>query len=128
MKRFKGENGFVLIDVVFGLFLFILGFAALYGLTEGAVQETQQVFNLTEAANHAQSIMEDLAAHPWSENLAEGRCIPGARVSGEDGRFEWQVYSEWEIPDELLRVQVEVFWQEKGQSRSYILDTLYSSR
>jgi hypothetical protein len=72
--------------------------------------------------------MEDLAAHPWPENLAEGRCIPGERISGEDGRFTWQVYSEWEIPDELLRVQVEVSWLEKGQSRSYTLDTLFASR
>lgn len=126
MNSEKGEQGFVLLDVVFALFLFTLGFAALYGLTEGATQEAQQVLNFTEAANHAQNLMEDLAAHPWLDNLAEGRCKPGETVEGQKGRFQWKVYSEWEVPDELLRVQVEVSWQEKRKIQNYSLDTLFA--
>lgn len=126
MNSKKSEHGFVLLDVVFALFLFTLGFAALYGLTEGATQEAQQVSNLTEAANHAQYVMEDLAAHPWAENFAEGRCTPGETVEGQKGRLHWKVVSEWETPGELLSVQVEVSWQEKRKTQKYSLDTLFS--
>lgn len=126
MNSGKGEQGFVLLDVVFALFLFTLGFTALYGLTEGATQEAQQVINLTEAANHAQYLMEDLAAHPWIDNFAESRCKPGETVEGQKGRFKWQVFAEWHTPGELLRVQVEVTWKEKQKTRNYTLDTLFS--
>lgn len=126
MNTKKGEQGFLLLDVVFALFLFTLGFAALYGLTEGAIQEAQQVSNLTEAANYAQYVMEDLAAHPWTENFAEGSCTPGETVEGQKGRFQWKVVSEWETVGELLSVQVEVSWQEKRKIQKYSLVTLFS--
>lgn len=119
------EQGFVLLDVVFALFLFGLGFTALYGLTEGANQETQQVFNRTEAANRAQNLMENLSAHSWSENLAVGRCIPGGSVEGRDGQFQWEIVSDWEIPSELLRVQVIISWRERGKVQNYALHTFF---
>jgi Tfp pilus assembly protein PilV len=120
------ENGFALLDVVFALFLFTFGFVTFYGLTQGAIQENQEVFNLTEAANFAQNLMEELSAHPWSENLSQGKCIPGENVEGQDGRFQWKVNSEWEVPNELLKVQITVYWKEKGKVQNYSLDTLFS--
>lgn len=126
MKSEKGEQGFVLLDVIFALFLFSLGFVALYGLTEGATLETQQVLNLTEAANQAQNLMEELAAHPWRDNFTEGRCKPGETVVGQKGRFLWKVVSAWDIPGELLSVQVEVSWQENRKTQQYSLNTLFS--
>jgi hypothetical protein len=122
----RRDQGFVLLDVVFALFLFTLGFTALYGLTEGAIHETQQALNFTEAANTAQNLMEDLSAHSWSENLTERRCIPGENVEGENGRFSWRIFSDWETPGELLKIQVTVIWKENGRDQSYSLDTLFS--
>jgi Tfp pilus assembly protein PilV len=126
MNTKLSERGFVLLDVVFALFLFSLGFAALYGLTEGATQEAQQVINLTEAANFAQDLIEDLAAQPWTDNLLKGRCKPGETVEGQKGRFQWKLFSEWDTPGELLRVQVEVSWKEKGKTQKYSLETLFA--
>jgi hypothetical protein len=123
----KASNqGFVLLDVVFALFLFTLGFVALYGLTEGATREAQQVINLTEAANHAQDLMEELSAHSWTDNLAIGRCIPGETVEGQKGRFQWKIFSKWNNPGELLSVEVEILWKEQGKIQNYTLITLFS--
>lgn len=122
----KEDRGFVLLDVVFALFLFALGFASLYGLSEGAIQETQQALNFTEAANLAQDVIEGLSVHSWSENLTEGRILPGEEVQGEKGRFSWRIFSEWETPGALLNVQVTVFWQERGIEQSYMLSTLFA--
>lgn len=120
------DRGFVLLDVVLALFLFTFGFAALFGLSESALGETEQALRLTEAANYAQNIMESLAVEPWLDNINEGRCIPGGAVEGREGLFHWKVYSAWDIPDELLRVRVEISWLEQGRMQSYELESLYA--
>lgn len=125
-KRRTCEQGFVLLDVVLGLFLFTLGFVALFGLSEGALGEAEQALRLTEAANHAQNIMEFLAAEAWQDNIQEGRCIPGGTVEGQEGLFYWKVNSAWDIPGELLKVKVEISWLEQGRMQSYELESLYA--
>lgn len=120
------EKGFVLLDVILALFLFTVGFAALYGLSEKALSEADQALCLTEAANHAQNIMETLGAESWRDNIRRGSCIPGGEVEGSEGFFRWRVYSDWDIPDELLRVKVEVSWLEQGSIQSYTLESLYA--
>lgn len=122
------EKGFVLLDVLLALLLFTLGFGALFGLSQGALREAEQALRLTEAANHAQSIMESLAAQSWTDNIQAGRCIPGGEVEGRDGLFRWKVYSRWEVMDELLRVRVEVSWLERKNVQSYTLESLYASQ
>lgn len=120
------EKGFVLLDVMLALFLFTVGFAALYGLSEKALSEADQALRLTEAANHAQNIMESLGAESWQDNIQRGSCIPGGEVEGSEGFFRWKVYSEWDIPNELLRVRVEVSWLEQGRVQIYTLESLYA--
>jgi len=120
------EEGFVLIDVLLAIFLFALCFGALFGLTEGALQEAHEALRLTEAANYAQSIMESLNAHSWQENINEGRCIPGAEVKGQEGLFRWTVASQWIKEQELISVRVEVSWVERGRWQSYDLESFYA--
>lgn len=123
--RHYGEKGFVLLDVLLALFLFTLGFGALFGLSQGALREAEQALRLTEAANCAQSILESLAAESWSDNIQEGRCIPGGEVEGRDELLRWKIISQWEIAEVLLRVRVEVSWLEQGVVQSYTLESLY---
>ncbi|HHY27464.1 MAG TPA: hypothetical protein GX523_12130 [Desulfitobacterium dehalogenans] len=125
MKSYD-EKGFVLLDVILALFLFTVGFVALYGLSENALAEAGQALRLTEAANHAQSIMETLGAESWLDSIHRGRIIPGGEVEGAEGLFRWKVHADWDIPDELLRVKVEVSWPEQGNVQSYALESLYA--
>ena len=120
------EKGFVLLDVLLALFLFTLGFVALYGLSESALGEAEQALNLTQAANCAQNVMESLTAEPWMDNINKGQLIPGGEVVGQEGLFHWRVYSDWDIPNELLRVRVEVSWLEQQRVQSYELESLYA--
>ncbi|AGA69878.1 hypothetical protein Desdi_2454 [Desulfitobacterium dichloroeliminans LMG P-21439] len=120
------NQGFVLLDVVLALFLFTLGFAALYGLSESAIKEAEQALRITEAANKAQSILESLAGDSWRDNINAGRCLPGGEVEGWEGIFRWTIDADWELPEELIRVRVEIAWLEQGSVRVYCLENLYA--
>lgn len=119
------STGYVLIDVLLALFLFSLGFAMLFGLTEGAVFEARQASTLLEGANLAQEKLEQLAAQTWRYNIASRACIPGGTVEGNEGKFQWLIHSEWGDIPELLRVSVEVRWMERGNPYYYKLESLY---
>ena len=126
LSRFCGrEGGFALLDVLNALFVFALGFGAIYGLSAAALQETHEAVVLNQAANVAQSTLDSLAAVPWAENLATGACVPGGSVEGSTGRFSWKLTSDWYTSPNLLRVTVEVSWVERGKSRTYTLESVY---
>ncbi|MHB1653762.1 MAG: hypothetical protein ACYCVD_15000 [Desulfitobacteriaceae bacterium] len=119
------SRGYILFDALLAIFLFSFGFAALYGLTEGTLWTTRQAAYLTEGANYAQKHLESLAAHKWEDNLAQGKCIPGGLVEGDDGNFHWLIRSDWDPLPDLLRISVEVRWLEDSHLRSYLLESAY---
>ena len=86
--------GYILLDVLLAIFLFSLGFAVLYGLTEGALVETRQASSLMEAANLAQKEMDQLSAHSWRENINRQACLPGGTVEGSERNFHWLIRSD----------------------------------
>ena len=113
-------------DGLLALFLFSLGFAVLFGLTESAVAESRQASTLMEGANLAQKIMDQLANHDWRDNLAQQACIPGGTVEGHEGKYKWIIRSDWDDIPQLLRVSVEVFWQDQRNYSRYKLESLYA--
>jgi len=114
-----------LFDVLLALFLFSIGFAVLFGLTERAVSEARQASTLMEGENLAQEKLEQLAINAWRDNIASQACIPGGTVEGNEGKFHWEIYSEWGDIPELLSVSVEVSWTERGSPYQYKLESLY---
>ena len=112
--------------MLLGLFIFSLGFAVIFGLTEGAVSEARQANTLLQGTNLAQKKLEQLAVHQWSENIARQVCIPGGTVEGVEGKFRWLIHFEWEDLPQLLRVSVEVRWVERGNPLWYKLESLYA--
>lgn len=119
------KQGYILLDVLLALFLFSLGFAALFGLTEGALAESRQGATLLEGANLAQKKLDQLAAQRWDNNIARQACIPNGTVEGNEGKFHWLIASTWDDIPQLLRVSVEVRWSEEENLGWYKLETLY---
>lgn len=126
IKKIKNSQGYVLLDVLLALFLFSLGFAVLFGLTEGAVSEARQASNLMEGANLAQKKLEQLAVHAWSANITRQACIPGGTVEGNEGKYHWLIVSKWADTPQLLKISVEVLWTERGNPAGYKLESLYA--
>ncbi|WP_291300800.1 hypothetical protein [Desulfosporosinus sp. BICA1-9] len=125
-KLVNASLGYVLFDVLLALFLFSLGFAVLFGLTESAVTQSRQATTLMEGANLAQRIMDRLANHDWRDNLARQACIPGGILEGNEGKFQYIIRADWYDMPQLLRVSVEVFWRGKGSDPQYKLESLYA--
>ena len=126
-KKLKGTQGYVLFDVLLALFLFSIGFAVLFGLTEGAVSEARQAATLQEGANLAQEKMEQLAVQAWNDNITRQAVIPGGTVEGDEGKFHWAILSSWDDMPQLLRVSVAVSWTERGNPYQYQLESLYEA-
>ena len=122
----SANSGYVLFDVLLALFLLALGFAAVFGLIEEAAAQSRQAMNLLEGANFAQSKLDQLAVHSWSDNIAGQACRPGSIVEGSAGKFHWVVKAEWEDSLNLLRVKVLVRWSDLGTPLSYTLESLYA--
>lgn len=122
----RSTDGYVLIDVLLALFLFSVGFGVLFELTSGALSEARRALTLMEGANLAQGKMDQLAAHKWNDNISQRECIPGSVVEGREGKFRWQISSEWHDTPQLLKVSVEVTWSEQGNPYGYKLESLYA--
>ncbi|AHF07424.1 type IV pilus modification PilV family protein [Desulfitobacterium metallireducens] len=125
IRRKHEEYGFVLIDALIAIFLLTMSFAALYGLTEGAIQNSREALATTEAANLAQNLMEQLSTQSWPDNFAEGKCIPGGKIQGSENGFQWSIFSEWELENVLLKVTTQVSWPKKDHLSIYDITTLY---
>jgi len=124
-NKTKASQGYVLFDVLLALFLFSIGVAVLFGLTEAGVSEARQASTLMEGANLAQKKIEQLAVHPWSDNIAQQACLPGGTLEGNEDKFHWLIHSEWADIPQLLKVSVEVRWTERGNTYQYKLESLY---
>lgn len=127
LKRVNSDSsrGYALLDVLLALFLFSISFPALFGLTETTNFENQQASNLSQAMNIAQKSMERLAGGSWTENIANSGCILGGVVVGREGLFGWTISAEWDTFPDLLKIETEVKWLERGKIRSYRLGSLY---
>ncbi len=124
-ERCRQTQGYALLDVLLAMFMFGLGFATLYGLSEAAWHDSQQAVNLNEAANLAQSTLDRLSTRSWAQNFADGSIVVGETVEGDDGRYHWRLHSAWDALPDLLQVSIRVEWPERGQRRQFQLDTIY---
>lgn len=95
-------------------------------MTLGALSESRQAAALMEGANLAQETMDHLAAHRWSDNIAQRDCVPGGIVERTKGNYRVRISSEWQDIPQLLKVGVEVIWTERGNPYQYKLESFYA--
>jgi hypothetical protein len=119
------SQGYILFDVLLALFLFSLGFSVLFNLTESSLSESRQASALMEGANLAQTKLDQLAVHTWSDNITRQACIPGGVVEGNEGKYHWLIRSDFDDIPQLLRVSVEVRWSDERKPSSYKVESLY---
>lgn len=116
------NRGYVLLDILIGLFILGLGFAVIQGLTQSAALSYAQSHNLLQAANLAGSTI-----HSVTSDLKKDPAVKYAYFNQEGldqvGKYQRQVSVQWDTPD-LLLITVEVGWPELGEFRNYRLESL----
>jgi hypothetical protein len=117
------SKGYILLDILVGLFIFGVGFSATLGIINTAVLARGQADNYLQAVNLASSSMDETLNNLGGNSACKYTYLSG-EVSNTIGNFERVIKAEWDSID-LLLLTVEVRWMEKGEIREYILESLF---
>lgn len=122
------QRGFTLIEIVVAFAIMALGLGIAMQIATGAMRNAKQAATRTDAALHAQSLLDTVGV---GERLEEGTS------SGEFGEmFRWTLLAEpYEIetetplepgmsPVQLYRLQLDVTWEQAGKEQEARFVTL----
>lgn len=122
-EKLAKSQGYVFLDVLFGLFILGVGLATVLGFNHTLYNAQSQNRNYLEAINLASTVMED-QTHVLAEKQKAGETNYVVNISKEQGIFQYSVDSIWEQAD-LMKILVKVNWVEINQSREYQLERLF---
>jgi len=117
------KKGFVLLDVLTGLFIFSLGFAVMLALINTAYIKNSHTDHTLQAVNFASSTVEEITAVLLDDPSAVDRYLNGV-AQDESGRFSRTVCCEWDSPN-LLKISVKISWTELKDQKEYNLTYLH---
>ncbi len=116
------NRGYVLLDILIGLFILGLGFAVIQGLTNTAALSYAQSHNLLQAANLAGSTIQEVISDLKKEPAGKDADFNQEGLD-QVGKYQRLICVQWDSPD-LLLITVEVRWPELGEFRNYRLESL----
>ena len=97
----KHQYGLTLVEVVVAVAILGVGILAIATMQRTAIQVNSRAFDLSEASNMAQSVLEDLLAKDYNHqdlseggnphSLADGEAPPGYDEMPQGYRVEWCV-------------------------------------
>jgi len=115
------DKGYIILDVLLGIVIFGLGFAAAWKMNISALLMDGQTDNLFQAINLAESTIEELHSDLLDDNgLADLYSM--REIREQIGRFSRTIRADWETTD-LLLIQVEIEWVERECSKKYCLES-----
>lgn len=117
------NKGYILLDILIGLFIFGLGFAVILGVINTAALARGETDNYLQAVNLAGSKMDELLSNLEEDNSYRYSFLPG-EVKDNVGPFERIIKAEWDSAD-LLLLTVQIKWIERGEVRDYLLESLF---
>ena len=123
MRRRRGEHGFSLVEVLSAMTLFALVASAVGSLAITSMLHTIQNRHATTAAQLAQRQLEDLRALPYA-SLASG--TKSVVAAGQSYTVNTTVQAN-NPASGMSRINVQVAWTGPEGSRSYAVDTIYTS-
>lgn len=120
--QIKSTKGYILLDILIGIFILGLGFAAVLSLLNGAALAGGRAGLSLQAVNLAVSTMDELDKS-LEMRSSDSYLFLAGQPSERIGGLERTVRAEWDSPD-LLLVTVEIKWLEGKRVREYFLESL----
>lgn len=117
------NNGYILLDILLGLFILGLGLAIIWGLNNSAVLKSGQVDSSLQAVNLASSTLDELHCR-FDEDRGYLDNFTSVEVKDRYGLFERVIKAQWQTMN-LVLLTVEIQWLERGVSREYSLESYY---
>lgn len=117
------NNGYILLDILLGLFILGMGLAVIWGFNNSTVMKSAQVDSSFQAINLASSTLDELLCR-FDEDNSYIDNYTSVEVTDRIGRFERIVRAEWKTMN-LVLLTVEIKWLESGVSKKYNLESYY---
>ncbi|HHV63647.1 MAG TPA: hypothetical protein GXX46_01000 [Peptococcaceae bacterium] len=117
------DQGYLLLDILVGLFIFGLGFAVILGVINTAALANGQSSNYLQAVNLGTSAMDEILAKLKEDNSFRYAYL-GVVQKEKVGNYWRTIKMEWDSID-LLLITVRVEWMERGEGRDYYLESLF---
>ncbi len=123
IAKLRDKRGYILLDILIGLFIFGLGFLVVMGLIQTSALSYQQSHNIQEAVNLAGSTLEQVITDINQDSMNQYLYLDG-KVCDVVGKYRRKIKAEWETVD-LLLLTVEIRWMEKNEEKNYDVKSLY---
>ncbi len=117
------SNGYILLDILLGLFILGMGLAVIWGFNNSAVMKSAQVDYSFRAINLASSTLDELLCI-FDEDNAYIDNYTSVKVTDRIGLFDRIIRTEWKTMN-LVLLTVEIKWLESGVSKEYNLESYY---
>lgn len=124
-RRFRdGEAGFTLVEVIVALAVLSIGIGVLFGTISASLRRSAAAARTAEASSLAQSLLARVGTEiPIRADEQSGELANGYRWTLKTSVYgDARERQEWPIGG--YRVAAEVNWQEGGQARFYVIETL----
>ena len=115
------DKGYIILDILLGIVIFSLGFAAAWKINISALMIGGQTDNLFQAINLAESAIEELHSN-FQEDSGLADLYALREIREQKGRFIRTIRADWETTD-LLLIQIEIEWVEREGSKKYCLES-----
>lgn len=123
-KLWKSDNyGYILLDILLGLFILGIGLAVIWGLNNSVVLKSGQVDSSLQAVNLASSTLDELLCE-FDEDKNYIDKYTSVEVKDRYGFFERIISAEWKTMN-LVLLTVEIEWLDRGVSKEYCLERYY---
>ena len=117
------NNGYILLDILLGLFILGMGLAVIWGLNNSTVLKSGQVDSSFQAINLASSTLDELLCI-FDEDKAYIDNYTSVEVTDRIGLFERGIGAEWKTMN-LVLLTVKIKWLEREVSKEYCLESYY---
>ena len=119
----KPVKGYIMLDILLGLFLFSIGFAVVWGLNTSSVFKSAQMEKSLQAINLAASTIDELHT-VFKQDRARISNYTSLDVEDKQGAFYRVIRAEW-VSKDLLLLAVEVRWTDRSTEKQYYLESYY---
>jgi len=124
MENLRGrEYGYILLDIIFGLFIFSFGFIILLDLFTVSETESIEAENYICAVNIARSTMDEIIQNIKNDNGKVAEYLEQSGSESSEERYKKICTFEWGEVSGVLDILVEIHWKEKKEIRVYCLES-----
>lgn len=124
-SRFKSQQGFSLLEILVAFAILAVSLGVLLQIFSTGLRSATLAEDYSKATLHAQSLLAALGTEiPLTEGVIEGRIDDRFRWRSTVSRFSADYAGITEFKGTAYEVSVEVFWEDPGQARSVVLESL----